>query len=154
MKPPEKGYRSAGDAQSFASFALFTASLLSYVSRRLITSLYSERRLRFHSVCAEPSAVDARISRSDVPRLRYAAYFFSSFTSCSSSVTDLSWNFPLTFSLAPDILRIRPNLVPPNGVERPKALNHFWSLFCFRPNTAVYLPITMRPNCGSLSPRF
>ena len=76
---------------SSSSFALFSESRLSYVSRRPITSLYSARRLRSHSVCAELSAVEVRISRSDGPRLRYAAYFFSSRTSCSSSLADLSW---------------------------------------------------------------
>ena len=37
----------------------------------------------------------------------------------------------MTFSSAIDILRIKPNLVPPNGVERPKALNHASVSFLF-----------------------
>ena len=37
----------------------------------------------------------------------------------------------LTFSSVIDILRIKPNLVPPNGVECPKALNHASVSFLF-----------------------
>ena len=39
----------------------------------------------------------------------------------------------LLFSPESRILRMRPNLVPPNGVERPKALNQFTVSFLFFP---------------------
>lgn len=41
----------------------------------------------------------------------------------------------LLFSSESRILRMRPNLVPPNGVERPKALNQFTVSLLFFPST-------------------
>ena len=60
----------------------------------------------------------------------------------------------LLFSPESRILRMRPNLVPPNGVERPKALNQFTVSFLFFQGTICRFQTTVCPNYACAFQRF